>query len=176
MRRNNPNSGSLPAIMKRRGIPAHSAYTIPKIFYFELESKSSKNKKQMANFHKNYAITPKLTFFAGFLHWQPLSPMVKYCNHADVVDFGAVTSGKVFWYALRGKQMDKKHRLICGLCAVCGIIGVILMIVAGFMENAFPRPLWFVASICMFLNVIGIILNYRHIRKNEKADPSEEKK
>ena len=72
--------------------------------------------------------------------------------------------------------MGKKHRLICGLCAVCGIIGVILMIVAGFMENTFPRPLWFVASICMFLNVIGIILNYRHIRKNEKADPSEEKK
>jgi len=28
----------------------------------------------------------------------------------------------------------------------------------------------------MFLNVIGIILNYRHIRKNEKADPSEKKK
>jgi len=50
------------------------------------------------------------------------------------------------------------------------------MIVAGFMEDAFPRPLWFVASICMFLNVIGIILNYRHIHKNEKADPSEEKK
>ena len=72
--------------------------------------------------------------------------------------------------------MGKKHRLICGLCAVCGIIGGILMIIAGFMENAFPRPLWFVASICMFLNVIGIILNYRHIRKNEKAAPSEEKK
>ncbi len=72
--------------------------------------------------------------------------------------------------------MDKKHRLICGLCAVCGIIGTILMIVAGFMENAFPRPLWFIASVCMFLNVIGIILNYRYVRKQEKADTPEESK
>ena len=72
--------------------------------------------------------------------------------------------------------MDKRYSLIGIICGTCGIIGGILMIVAGFMENAFPRPLWFVASICMFLNVIGIILNYRHIRKNEKAAPSEEKK
>ena len=72
--------------------------------------------------------------------------------------------------------MDKKHRLICGLCAVCGIIGGILMIIAGFMDDAFPRPLWFIAAMCMFLNAIGIILNYRYIRKQEKADPSAEKK
>lgn len=72
--------------------------------------------------------------------------------------------------------MDKKYRFISMICAICGIMGGILMIVAAFMEDAFPRPLWFVAAICMFLNVIGIILNYRHIRKNEKADPSEEKK
>ena len=72
--------------------------------------------------------------------------------------------------------MSKNHRLIYGLCAVCGIIGGILMIVAGFMENAFPRPLWFVASICMFLNVIGIILNYRYVRKQEKADTPEKSK
>ena len=72
--------------------------------------------------------------------------------------------------------MDKRYGLIGIMCGTCGIFGGILMIVAGFMEDAFPRPLWFVASICMFLNVIGLILNYRHIRKNEKADPSEEKK
>ena len=71
--------------------------------------------------------------------------------------------------------MENKHRLICGICAVCGIIGGVLMIVAGFMEDVFPRPLWFVASICMFLNVIGLILNYRYVRKQEKADITEER-
>ena len=50
------------------------------------------------------------------------------------------------------------------------------MIVAGFMEDAFPRPLWLVASACMFLNVIGIILSYRYIRKQDKADTPEENK
>ena len=75
-----------------------------------------------------------------------------------------------------GIKMDKKYRLISLICAICGIIGGILMIVAGFMEDAFPRPLWFVASICMFLNVIGIALNNRYIHKNQKADLSEEKK
>jgi len=72
--------------------------------------------------------------------------------------------------------MDKKYRLICGLCAVCGIIGGILMIVAGFMEDAFPRPLWFAAAICMFLNVVGIFLNYCYVRRKEKADKSEASK
>ena len=72
--------------------------------------------------------------------------------------------------------MEKKHRLICGLCAVCGIIGGILMIVAGFMEDAFPRPLWFVASVCMFLNVVGIILNSCYVRRKEKTDTSEASK
>ena len=72
--------------------------------------------------------------------------------------------------------MENKHRLICGICAVCGIIGGVLMIVAGFMEDVFPRPLWFVASVCMFLNVIGIILNYRYIRRKENVDMPEEKK
>ena len=72
--------------------------------------------------------------------------------------------------------MGNKYRLIGMICATCGIIGGILMIVAGFMEDAFPRALWFVAAICMFLNVIGIILNYRYVRKQEKADMPEEKK
>jgi len=72
--------------------------------------------------------------------------------------------------------MGKKHRLVCGLCAVCGIIGGILVIIAGFIEDAFPRPLWFVAAMCMFLNAIGIVLNYRYIRKQEKADIPEESK
>ena len=70
--------------------------------------------------------------------------------------------------------MVKKYRLISMMCAICGIIGGILMIVAGFMEDAFPRPLWFVAAICMFLNVIGSILNYRYIHKQEKANIAEE--
>ena len=72
--------------------------------------------------------------------------------------------------------MDKRFGLIGIICGTCGIIGGILMIIAAVMENAFPRPLWFIASVCMFMNVIGIILNYRYVRKNEKADPSEEKK
>ena len=72
--------------------------------------------------------------------------------------------------------MNNKYRLICMMCAACGIIGCILMIVAAFMEDAFPRPLWFVAAVCMFLNVIGILLNYRCIRRREKADMPEEKK
>lgn len=69
--------------------------------------------------------------------------------------------------------MDKKYRIVGKGFAVCGIIGGILMIVAGFMEDAFPRPLWFVAAICMFLNVIGILMNHRYIRKQEKADTLE---
>ena len=72
--------------------------------------------------------------------------------------------------------MEKKLRLFCKLCAICGIIGGVLMIIAGFMEDGFPRPLWLVASVCMFLNVMGIILNYRYIRKQEKADIPEESK
>ncbi len=72
--------------------------------------------------------------------------------------------------------MNKKHRLIGMMCAICGIIGGILVIVAGFMEDAFPRPLWFVAAICMFLNAIGIILNYHYIHKQEKADIAKESK
>ena len=72
--------------------------------------------------------------------------------------------------------MDKKYRLISLICATCGIIGGILMIVAAFMEDAFPRPLWAVVAICMFLNVIGIALNNLYIRKNEKVNLSEEKK
>ena len=70
--------------------------------------------------------------------------------------------------------MDKKHRIMGSVFAVCGIIGGILLIVAGFMEDAFPRPLWFVASVCMFLNVIGILFNYRYIRSQEKANTTEE--
>ena len=72
--------------------------------------------------------------------------------------------------------MDKKTRVIIKLFAICGIIGSILMIVACFMEEAFPRPLWLVASVCMFLNVAGILLNYRYIRRQEKADVTEEAK
>ena len=72
--------------------------------------------------------------------------------------------------------MDKKRHMLVGIFAVCGIIGGILMVVAGFMEDAFPRPLWFVASVCMFLNVIGILLNYRYIRRQEKANTAEENK
>ena len=72
--------------------------------------------------------------------------------------------------------MDKRYSLIGIICGTCGIIGGILMIVAGFMEDAFPRPLWLVASACMFLNVIGIILSYRYIRKQDKADTPEENK
>lgn len=72
--------------------------------------------------------------------------------------------------------MNERYRLISMMCATCGIIGGILMIVAAFMEDVFPRPLWFVAAICMFLNAIGIILNYRYIRKQEKEDIPEESK
>ena len=72
--------------------------------------------------------------------------------------------------------MDKKQRVLSMLFGICGITGGILMIVAAFMEATFPRPLWFVAAICMFLNAIGIILNYRYIRKQEKADTPEKSK
>ena len=72
--------------------------------------------------------------------------------------------------------MNTKYRTISMVCGTCGIIGGILMIVAAFLEDAFPRPLWLVAAICMFLNVIGILLNYRYIRKQEKADMHQENK
>ncbi len=72
--------------------------------------------------------------------------------------------------------MNKKYRLTGMMCATCGIIGGILVIVAAFMEDAFPRPLWFVAAICMFLNAIGILLNYHHIHKQAKTDIAEESK
>ena len=65
--------------------------------------------------------------------------------------------------------MEKRHRLICGICAVCGMVGGILMVIAGFLEDGFPRPLWLAASVCMFLNVVGIVLNYRYFRKQVKA-------
>ena len=72
--------------------------------------------------------------------------------------------------------MDKKYCMAGKGFAACGIIGIILMIIAAFMEDAFPRPLWFVVSVCMFLNVIGILLNYRYIRKQERVDVTEEGK
>lgn len=72
--------------------------------------------------------------------------------------------------------MDKKYRFISMICAICGIMGGILMIVAAFMEDAFPRPLWFVAAICMFLNVIGIIMNYHYVRRQENVDEHKESK
>ena len=72
--------------------------------------------------------------------------------------------------------MEKKYRLLCMICSTCGIVGGILMIIAAFLEDGFPRPLWFVAAICMLLNVIGIIVNYRNVRKQEKADITEERK
>ena len=72
--------------------------------------------------------------------------------------------------------MGTKYRTISMVCGTCGIIGGILMIVAAFMEDAFPRPLWLVAAICMFLNVIGILLNYRYIHQKEKSDLTKEDK
>ena len=72
--------------------------------------------------------------------------------------------------------MEKKYRLLCMICSTCGIVGAILMIIAAFLEDGFPRPLWFVTAICMLLNVIGIIVNYRYVRKQEKADITEERK
>ena len=74
------------------------------------------------------------------------------------------------------KQMNKKYSLISILCGTSGIIGGVLMIVAAFMEDTFPRPLRFVAAICMFLNAMGIALNYRYIRSQEKADTPKESK
>ncbi len=94
---------------------------------------------------------------------------------ADARDFSCVTLVKVF-YDIGGRQMNKKYRLISMMCAICGIIGGIFMIIGGFMEDAFPRPLWLVVSICMFLNAIGILLNYRYIRKQKKTDIPEEGK
>ncbi len=72
--------------------------------------------------------------------------------------------------------MNNKYRLIGMVCAICGITGGILVIIAAFMEDAFPRPLWFAAAICMVLNAIGIVLNYHYIHKQEKADIAEESK
>ena len=70
--------------------------------------------------------------------------------------------------------MSRKYGIIGILTGVCGIAGGILMVVAAFMEDAFPRPLGLVAAVCMLLNVIGIIMNYRYIRRQEKAEPPKE--
>ena len=63
--------------------------------------------------------------------------------------------------------MDKKYFVIGTIFSICGIIGGIMLVVAAFMGDAFPLPLRLVASICMFLNAIGIIMNMRYIRKQQ---------
>ena len=66
--------------------------------------------------------------------------------------------------------MDKKYRMISMICGAFQIIGGIMMIVAAFLEDGFPRQLWFVVAICMFLGVIGNALTHRYFREQEKAD------
>ena len=92
---------------------------------------------------------------------------------------------KIFQYAVAGHRnrksrqiegrtyMDKKYRTISGVFAACGMIGAILMIAACFMADAFPRPLWIVAAICMLMNVSGILMNYRYVRKQQAVAAKE---
>ena len=61
-----------------------------------------------------------------------------------------------------------KYLLIIG--GVLDIIGGILMIISGIMEDAFPRPLLFAASICLILNAAANIVNYRNAVKNKEKD------
>lgn len=68
--------------------------------------------------------------------------------------------------------MDKLSRTLGLFFSICGIIGGILLVVAAFLEDAFPRPLMLIAAVCVFLNSIGIILNFQRLRKNQTADGS----
>ena len=67
------------------------------------------------------------------------------------------------------KPMDRKQRIIKIISGVSGIIGGILMIIAGILDEACPRPLYFVIAMCMLIYAAGIILNYRYVRKQKKS-------
>lgn len=72
--------------------------------------------------------------------------------------------------------MDKKYRAISLFCGICGIVAGLLMLVAAFMEEAFPLPLRLVMAICFVLNGISAVLNFWNIRKQKNADVPEESK
>ena len=65
--------------------------------------------------------------------------------------------------------MDRKHRIIKMISGISGIIGGILMIIAGMLDEACPRPLYFVIALYMLIYAAGMILNYRHVKKQKKS-------
>lgn len=56
------------------------------------------------------------------------------------------------------------------LCGIAGILGGILMILAAIFEELFPKPLWFVASLLMFANSIGLVWNLHLMGKEQNKD------
>jgi len=50
-------------------------------------------------------------------------------------------------------------------CSLCGVAGGIMMIVAGFMDEAAPFWLRAVAAVCLLLNAVGAFLNVANIKK-----------
>ena len=70
--------------------------------------------------------------------------------------------------------MDKLSRTLGLFFSICGIIGGILLVVAAFLEDAFPRPLMLTAAVCVFLNSIGIILNLQRVHKNQAANNTQD--
>jgi membrane protein implicated in regulation of membrane protease activity len=69
--------------------------------------------------------------------------------------------------------MNKKLRMFSLISGILAIIGGILMIIGAIMEDAFPKPFWFVVAVCYFINMIAILLNYRYISKNKKKELEE---
>lgn len=61
--------------------------------------------------------------------------------------------------------MNKKLVLIC---AILGIVGGILLIVGGFMEDAFPKALRFVAAFCLLCNCAASVANLKSIKKTKQ--------
>jgi len=61
--------------------------------------------------------------------------------------------------------MNKKLALIC---AILGMIGGILLIIGGFMEDAFPKALRFVAAFCLLCNCAASVMNLKNIQKTKK--------
>ncbi len=55
------------------------------------------------------------------------------------------------------------------ICSVSGIIGGVLMIVAGFMEDSFPKPMRLLAAALMLINAVYLCT---YVVKDKNKKPS----
>ncbi len=59
-------------------------------------------------------------------------------------------------------------RKLCLICSILGILGGILILIAAFLENAFPKPLWVVAAVCCCAGAGSSLTNFASVVRKKK--------